>query len=75
MEEKTQIKLPIWAILLDVFGTLLLAAGLFGLFGGDELLSALPFDLREISIALIVVGALLMLPLIIVIVQRAVSTR
>lgn len=75
MSEQSKGILPVWAVLLDVVGTLLLAAGLFGRFAGADLLASLPVDLRSISIALIVVGALLMLPLIIVILQRVISPR
>ena len=67
-------KLPAWAILLDVIGTLLIAAGIFGLAAAEETLSGLPVNLAETAVALIVLGALLMLPLVLVVVQRVRSS-
>lgn len=59
-----KIDLPAWAIVLDVFGTLLLAVGIYALVGGDELLFADFLDIRPLAIPLIVAGVLLMLPLV-----------
>ena len=67
--------LPVWAILLDVVGTLLLAAGIFGMVATEDTLAGIPLGLKEMGVALIILGALLMLPLLIVVVQRLVSGR
>lgn len=56
--------LPAWAIVLDVIGTLLLAAGIYALVGGDDLLFSDFLDIRPFAIPLIVAGVLLMLPLV-----------
>ena len=62
------LRLPPWLLILDIFGTLLLALGLFGQFGGDNLFS--PY-----ALPLIIVGALMMLPLLIFLVTRMTNRR
>ena len=57
------LKFPPWLLALDVVGTVILGLGLFGQFGGENLFS--PF-----AIALIIIGALLMLPLLVFLVTR-----
>ena len=59
-------KLPPWLLILDVIGTLILALGLFGLFGGDNLFS-------PAAILLVIIGALLMLPLLVFVINRITS--
>ena len=75
MNEKSPQKMPLWALILDGVGTLVLAAGLVGLFAGAPFLSKLPFDLDEVAIVLIILGVLLMVPLIVVLIQRAVAPK
>lgn len=75
MNEKSPQKMPLWALILDGVGTLVLAAGLVGLFTGAPFLSKLPFDLDEVAIVLIILGVLLMVPLIVVLIQRAVAPK
>ena len=75
MSDKPSFTLPMWALILDVIGTLLLAAGLVGLFAAAPFLSSLPFDLSEMAIVLVILGVLLMVPLIVVLIQRAVSPK
>jgi hypothetical protein len=60
------LKFPPWLLILDVAGTILLALGLFGRFGGDNLFA--PF-----AIPLIIIGTLLMLPLLVFLVTRVTS--
>ena len=64
-----------WALILDAIGTLILAAGLVGKFAGAPFLASLPVDLSGLAVFLIIGGVLLMLPLIVVLIQRAVSPR
>lgn len=75
MNEERKIRLPIWAVILDVIGALLLAAGLILLNGGAGLVSADPADMRGPGIALTVMGVLLMVPFIAVMLIRARSLR
>lgn len=73
MEGRNNPQLPIWAIILDVIGALLLALGIIAQFGGDAV--ALPefLDVRAFSIVLIFAGLLLMVPMIIIVIRRATS--
>jgi hypothetical protein len=73
-QSKQKRGLPVWAVILDVLGTLLLAAGIYGIVSG-ELPFAEGLDPVWIGIALILVGALLMMPLVVVLVQRAAVAR
>lgn len=64
---------PMWPIMLDVIGTLLLGLGIFGQFGGGDLPFLEFMPVQEYAIALILLGVLLMLPLIVVLIRRATS--
>jgi len=65
---------PIWALILDVFGTLLVALGIYSVVTGR-----LPFvadlELGYLGMALIIAGVPLMMPPIIVLVQRSLSRQ
>ena len=65
---------PVWALVLDVVGTLLLAAGIYSVVSGK-----LPFaegmEPGYIGVALIIVGALLTMPLVMVLVRRAMARK
>ena len=71
----SSIKWPAWVLILDVVGTLLLALGLYGLFGGDELLFSETVDLKALSVPLIIFGVLLMAPLVLTTISQARSSR
>lgn len=58
-------------IALDVIGTLLIGLGFFGLFGGFSSDAMSAEDLKSVSIALIVFGVLLTLPLVVTLVRKA----
>ena len=75
MSEQQTASIPLWALLLDVIGTLILAAGLVGMFVDAPFLTSLPFNLNNMAVVLIILGVLLMVPLIVVLVQRAVAPR
>lgn len=59
---RNQPRIAVWAVVLDVLGTVALAAGLYGQFASGELLFADFVDLRANAVALIVVGVLLVVP-------------
>ena len=61
MTNKTQFPIPL--LILDIFGTFLVAVGLYGLLGGENVVT--PY-----ALVLIIVGALLMLPLIVHFITR-----
>ncbi len=67
--------MPPWALVLDLLGTLLLAVGIYGMVGGDDLFLAEQVNLRQIAIPLIVIGVLMMAPLVVVFVQRSVARK
>lgn len=65
---------PVWALILDVFGMLLLGVGIYSVVSGE-----LPFvegpESGYVGIALIIVGALLTMPLVVILVQRSVARK
>jgi hypothetical protein len=73
MSSNRTLPFPVWMMALDVIGTVLVGLGLFGLFGGlaPEAVSAADFE--SASIAFIVFGAVLMLPLLVTLIRRALS--
>jgi hypothetical protein len=75
MQERRKIQLPAWSIILDLFGTLLLALGIYGQFGGGELLFSEFLDLRQYAVILILLGVLLIAPLVVILVKQAVSSE
>ena len=66
-------KIPLWALALDVVGTLFVAAGLYGLFAGDTL-PAYRDTLESLAVPLIVLGVLLMAPLVITAIRQVKSS-
>ena len=64
-------KIPPLLFVAETFGTLCLAAGLWGHFAGDGTVVAGVVDLAALSVPLIVLGALLMAPLLIFVVKHA----
>lgn len=56
--------LPIWAIVLDALGTLMVVGGLLAMFG------TWPAASRDTGLVLVIIGAFLMAPLIIAVVRR-----
>lgn len=73
-ESRHKRSFPIWALILDVLGTLLLAVGIYAVVTGG-----LPFaegsEPGYVGIALIIVGALLTMPLVFVLVQRSMARK
>lgn len=67
--------LPIWAIILDVFGTVLVGAGIYVLVSGAKFMGMQPADLKGPAIAMITVGGMLMVPLLVAIVKLANANR
>jgi hypothetical protein len=75
MEDKQKTGLPLWAILLDVLGTLVLVLGIYAQIAGDDFLAPASIDSNALSIVLIIAGVLLMLPLVIAVIKRAAASR
>lgn len=74
MQDKRKIRFPAWAVILDLFGTLLLAAGIYAQIAGDDQVFPEFLRVQEFSILLILLGVLLMLPLVIVVIRQVVSS-
>ena len=62
--------LPKWAIVLDVFGTLLIGIGIFCLVSAGDILGIPSIELRGPAIGMIVTGVMLMGPLVVAAVKR-----
>lgn len=73
MTDKPALAFPIWMIALDVTGTILLGLGLFGLYGGLTVDGMSPAEIQSVAVALIVFGVLLMLPLVVTLVRKALA--
>ena len=73
-ESKQNSGLPVWILILDVLGTLLLAAGIYSVVSGELPFAEVP-EPGWIGVALIIVGALLMMPLLVVLGQRAAARK
>lgn len=74
MPEKPKLPFPLWTLMLDIVGTILLAAGLFGLLAGD-LPSVEALNLAPLAIPLIIFGVLLMAPLVVFAIKGAAARR
>ena len=75
MSDRSRLPWPIWALILNGVGTLLLAAGLYGMFGGDDLVFAEIVDLRALGIPLVIFGVLLIAPFVAFTISHARTRR
>ena len=71
-EGNRRLEIPAWSIALDVVGALLLALGIFGLIHGDTLMPG-SGHIRACAVVAIAAGALLMMPMIIIVVRQAMA--
>ena len=75
MHDRNRLPWPIWALILDGVGTLMLAAGLYGIFGGDDLVFAEIVDLHALGIPLVIYGVLLITPFVAFTISHARTRR
>jgi hypothetical protein len=75
MEESGKSSLPVWAIILDLIGTLVLVAGILAQFGGAGALLPDTPETRALGFVLILAGVLLMAPLVVILIRRAISVH
>ena len=75
MSDRNCLPWPIWALILDGVGTLMLAAGLYGIFGGDDLVFAEIVDLNALGIPLVIFGVLLIAPFVAFTISHARTRR
>ncbi len=64
MNEPKKLIWPVWVLILDFVGMLLVALGIYALVAGDPLPFADTIDLRSLAIPMIILGAMLFAPLI-----------
>ena len=63
--------LPVWVIILDVFGTLLIGGGIFLLVTDGEVMGMPAADLQGAAIGMLVIGGMMAVPLVVWAVNRA----
>ena len=66
---------PMWAIVLDVIGTLIVALGVYAQVGGEVIRTPDPADAHALSIVMIVAGVAMMAPLIVSVIKKGMSTH
>ena len=67
--------LPVWVIILDVFGTLLIGGGIFLLVTDGQVMGMPAADLKGAGIGMLVVGGMMTVPLVVWAVKRAGSAK
>ena len=75
MNEQKKLPWPAWVLILDLVGTLLVGVGIYALVAGDPLPFADTIDLRSLAIPIIIFGALLFAPLILMTVAHIRGSR
>jgi len=75
MSRREPLPWSIWVLALDVIGAMLVAFGIIGLVGGVVPDWVEPGRVRALSIASIVIGALLTLPFVVTVVRQAMGSR
>ena len=75
MTQQNKLPWPAWVLILDLVGTLLVGVGIYALVAGDPLPFADTIDLRSLAIPMIIFGALLFAPLILMTVARIRGSR
>ena len=71
----SKLNLPVWTIILDVFGTLLVGGGIFFLVSDGDVLGMRVDEHRGLAIAMLVVGGMLMVPLLVAVVRQMNASR
>ena len=75
MNEPRKLIWPVWVLILDFVGMLLVAVGIYALVAGDPLPFADTIDLRALAIPLIIIGVLLFAPLILMTIAHIRDSR
>jgi hypothetical protein len=74
-KENRKSVLPVWAIILDLIGTLVLVVGILAQFGGEGALFPESPETRALAYVLILAGVLLMAPLVVILIRRAIAAN
>ncbi|MDJ0709423.1 MAG: hypothetical protein QNJ14_03485 [Woeseiaceae bacterium] len=75
MTEQKKLSWPAWVLALDLLGSFLVAVGIYAQVADGELLFSELLDLRAIAIPLIIVGALMIAPLVVMTVTQIRASR
>lgn len=75
MSEDRKIRLPVWLLILDAIGTLFIVLGIYAQFGGTAPFFPDSPEIRQYSVALILAGILLILPLVLMLIKRSKSPQ
>ena len=75
MTQQSKLPWPAWVLVLDLLGSFLIGIGVFALVADDPLPLADSINLRSLAVPLIIIGALLFAPLILMTVARIRGSR
>ena len=75
MNEPKKLIWPAWALVLDFVGMLLIGGGIYALVAGDSLPYSDTIDLRALAIPMIIIGALLTAPLVLMTIAHIRSSQ
>ncbi len=75
MNEPRKIVWPAWVLILDLVGTVLVGFGIYAQVVDGELLFAEFLDLRAVAVPMIIIGALMTAPLVLMTVSQIRSRR
>ncbi len=75
MNEPRKIVWPAWVLILDLVGTVLVGFGIYAQVVDGELLFAEFLDLRALAVPMIIIGALMTAPLVLMTVSQIRSRR
>lgn len=64
MTDKHVLKWPLWVLILDLVGTILVALGIYAQVVSGPLIFRDVVDLRALAVPMIIIGALLVAPLV-----------
>lgn len=75
MNEPRKLVWPVWVLILDFVGMLLVGVGIYALVANDPLPFADTLDLRSLAIPMIILGALFFAPLMLMTIAHIRDSR
>jgi len=75
MTEHKKLHWPAWVLALDLLGSFLVAVGIYAQVADGELIFAEFVDLRALAVPMIIVGALMVAPLVVMTVTQIRGSR
>ena len=70
MTDKPALKWPAWVLILDLIGTVMVGLGIYAQVASGPLIFSDSVDLRALAVPMILVGALLVTPLVVMTVRQ-----